>query len=221
MIGVMRCFVAAIGSLVLSACTDVSRQRGDPLVEFTVPTNVFSVDTTSATMVEFGAALCPACRDYALRTSPAITEALERDGRLRTLYVEYSTDPIEGQIFDSISCTDLPAITAFRKFYSNRPTDNIRSRDAYIAHAGRLFDRDTADLRMCMDSAVVRHRQMPLREAGARLKVSGTPTFVLGVLLADGTFRGWPTVGLPNDEWIQSTLLKAEAAMRGTQRRRK
>lgn len=199
--------------LLLAACGQDRARGEEQLVEFDVPASVLKVDTASAVLIEFGAALCPACRRYAMQTAPKVTDVLERDGRLRTLYIEHSVDPIEGEIFDSVACSGLPTMVAFRQFYANKPSGDIRSRDSYIAHASGVFKRDTLTLRVCMDSSDVRRRQTPLREQGKKVGVSGTPTFVLGVLLANGQFRGWPTVGLERDSWIGTTLTKAEAAM--------
>lgn len=175
------------------------------------------VDTSTALLVEFGAALCPACRDYALHTSANVTEPFERAGRLRTVYIENSANPIEREIFDSITCSGAPIMTAFRGFYENKAAGDIRTRDAYVAHAGAIFRRDTSGLRACMDSSLVRKRQIPLVEQGHRIGVTGTPTFFMGILLPSGQFRGWPSIGLERESWIASTLAKIEL----TKQRRK
>ncbi len=203
--------------VLFAACHEKQGASEDLLVELVIPPSVIKVDTATALLIEYGAALCPACRQYAMQTSPNVTEGLELAGRLRTLYIEHSIDPLEGQIFDSVTCSGSPLMVAFRRFYETRPGENVRTRDAYVAHASAIFKRDTFGLRMCMDSSAVREQQTSLVEQGRRIGVTGTPTFFLGVLLPTGQFRGWPSIGLDRESWITSTLAKTE----GTKQSRK
>ena len=136
------------------------------------------------TIVEFVDYRCTYCR----RAHPELTEILKQDGNIRWIVKEY---PILGQ--ESVNSSKLAIAT----LQTQGPDAYLRMHDVLMTYSGpvntRTIDRlaksakvDVEPILAAYDSEAVAQHIEKVRELGAKMRVSGTPTFTIGDLIVRG-----------------------------------
>ncbi len=137
------------------------------------------------TLVEFSDYRCPYCR----RAHPEVQKLLKTDGNIRFIYKEY---PILGD--DSLTSSRFAIatlLTAGPKAYAkvNNALMELRPKPTAAA-LKKIADAagiDAAEITRKMDSPEVQKIIDANRALGQRLRISGTPSFILG----DQFLRGY------------------------------
>ena len=136
------------------------------------------------TVVEFSDYRCPYCK----RAHPEVAELVASDGNIRLIYKEF---PILGP--DSLTTAKFAMATlmvsgpeAYEKVSSAlMELRGSPSNDALIKMANG-FDLDADAVMAKMDSTEVKQVIQANRALGQRLKISGTPTFIMGDQIVRG-----------------------------------
>jgi len=136
------------------------------------------------TIVEFSDYRCPYCK----RAHPEVEELVKSDGNIRLIYKEF---PILGP--DSLTTAKFAMATlmvsgpeAYEKVSAGlMDLRGAPSNDALIKLA-KGFDLDADAVMAKMDSSEVNQAIQANRALGQNLKISGTPTFILGDQLIRG-----------------------------------
>ena len=137
------------------------------------------------TIVEFSDYRCPYCK----RAHPEVAELLASDGNIRLIYKEF---PILGP--DSLTTAQFAVATlmiegpeAYNKVSAALMEMRGEPSDAALTNMASDFGLDAAALLEKMKSTEVTQVIQANRALGQRLKISGTPTFIL----ADQLVRGY------------------------------
>ncbi len=136
------------------------------------------------TIVEFLDYRCTYCR----RAHPELTEILKQDGNIRWIVKEY---PILGQ--ESVNSSKVAIAT----LQTQGPEAYLRMHDVLMTYDGPVNSRtigrlarsakvDADAILAVYDSEAISDQIAEVRELGAKMRVSGTPTFTIGDLIVRG-----------------------------------
>ncbi len=150
------------------------------------------------TIVEFSDYRCPYCK----RAHPEVARLLEKDGNIKFIYKEF---PILGP--DSLTAAQFAVAVLMldgpEKYHEvSNALMEMRGEpsEAALTHIADGFELDSAALLDKMKSTEVMQVIKANRALGQRLKISGTPTFIIG----DQLIRGY----VPQDN-MQAIVAKA------------
>lgn len=137
------------------------------------------------TIIEFSDYRCPYCQ----RAHPEVAELVKSDGNIRLIYKEF---PILGP--DSLTTAQFAMATlmvegpeAYEKISDALMNMRGEPSEAALTNIAEKFELNAPALLEKMGSAEVTQAIQANRALGQRLKISGTPTFIL----ADQLVRGY------------------------------
>ncbi len=147
----------------------------------------------SITLVEFQDYRCGYCK----RAHGEVQELVAEDGDIRLIVKEF---PILGE--DSMTASELAVATmitqggdAYKRFSDALMTFSGPMNEQTIDRIAKSANIDIAKTRAGLDDPMVQERIAATRALGGTMKISGTPTFVIG----DKIIRGY----LPKDQMAE------------------
>lgn len=173
---------------------------------------VLGADTAPIVVVEITSFKCGHCRDFHEKVFPQLRAAYIDTGKVQWAMLHASDDPADqhSQIFAIARCAQRQGKywELLDSLYqvANRPPSFL----ADLVARSALIDR--VDLETCLRDRAVRHAVAADFADYRRLKLRGTPTFIVSKLGSDGRRTETIISGLQSQEYFQAAFNKLLAA---------